>query len=346
MKKKVTAQDIADSLGLSRNTVSKALNNHPSIAEATQKLVLEKAAEMGYKKLKNLPLIGETGRKRTGHIVVVTHEQFVDASYWSIVSRGAVDTLNQAGYNLIFNYIKQTDLEAHLLPQSLAPDCADGMIVLGTLRADYVRDLLGSGLPAVYIDAALELAGSEWQRDTILMENEASTYRIARTLIEQGHSRLGFIGDIHFCRSYFERWRGFRQALEDSGLAPDPRCCIIDPQPYHYQQLEEVRARLANFNDWPTAFVCANDRTAILLIKVLKERGLNVPAEVAVSGFDDIFEATVVEPYLTTVRIHKEALGRRAAEQLLWRMRHPEHPAELVYIATEVIFRASTGERR
>ncbi len=344
MKKKVTAQDIADKLGLSRNTVSKALNNHPSIAHWTKVTVLREAAQMGYKRLKLTLPSGGLSPRRTGNIVAVTHEQFVDASYWSIVSRGAVDALNQAGYDLIFNYVKQSDEEALAVPQSIAADHADGLIVLGALRPEYLKALLEPGLPAVYVDAALELAaGSGLQRDTVLMENEQSVYQITKALIEGGHSRLGFMGDIQFCRSYHERWCGFRRAHGEKGLEPDLRCCVIDPLPAHYQLLDEVRSRLARFADWPTAFVCANDRTAILLIKILKEKGLRVPGDIAIAGFDDIFEATVVEPHLTTVRIDKEEIGRRAAEQLLWRLKHPERPLAVIHVATEVIWRDSTA---
>jgi LacI family transcriptional regulator len=162
-------------------------------------------------------------------------------------------------------------------------------------------------------------------------------------LIGRGHTKLGFIGDISTCQSYQERWRGFCRALEEAGLTLEKDLCIIGGASHHYQYSEEIQKHLERIEQLPTAFVCANDRIAIYLTQVLKEKGIKIPAEVVIAGFDDIFEATVVEPNLTTVRIHKEELGKRAAEELLWRLRHPGRPVEVIRIATDIIFRESTG---
>jgi LacI family transcriptional regulator len=347
MRNKVTVQGIADQLGLSRNTVSKALNNHRGIAEETRDIILGQAKTMGYKKLKWIPgAEDERAMPRMGNIVTVTHEHFVDTSYWSIVSRGVADTLGRAGYNLIFDCVKEDDEKSLGIPKSVSTHNADGLLILGSLRAEYIRKILGSGLPTVFVDRAMELSGTEWMRDTVLMENESSVYRIARFLIEQGHTRLGFIGDIGFCRSYYERWLGFKRALDDCGVTPDRDFLLVDPMPRRFQELEEIREKVRPLKRLPTAFICANDRTAILLMKILREKGAKIPEDIAVSGFDNIFESEVVEPHLTTVNIFKEEIGRRAAEQLIWRLKNPERPAESVYIATEVVYRESTAGRR
>lgn len=343
MKRKVTAQDIANELGLSRNTVSKALNNRNSIAETTRKIVIQKAMDMGYKKIKYTPSSDRNfGFKKTGNIVAITHEYFIDASYWSIVSRGAADSLGEAGYNLIFDYIKAVEEESLIIPQNISADNVDGIIILGSLKADYIKELLKLKLPVVYVDAAIELFGTEFMRDTVLMENEESVYQITKSLIAQGHSQLGFIGDIGFCKSYHERWLGFKRSLEEANLNLNPQFCITDKVTHHYQLLDEIKGRIDELVQMPTAFICANDRSAIFLTKILKDKGLRIPLDIAISGFDDIFESTVVEPHLTTVRIHKEELGRRAAEELLWRIQNPKRPTEVIHIATEVIYREST----
>ncbi|HEX3045601.1 MAG TPA: LacI family DNA-binding transcriptional regulator [Bacillota bacterium] len=343
MKKKVTSQDIADKLGLSRNTVSKALNNHTSIAETTRKLIIKNAVDMGYKRVKCRPWMNENNNFiKTGNIVAVTHEQFVDPSFWAFVSRGMVDSLSKSGYNLIFHYVKKNDEEYRIIPQSISSSNVDGIIILGSLKVDYLKEILKTGFPTVYVDAAIDLFGAGFMRDTILMENQASVYQITRSLIQQGHTKLGFIGDIGFCKSYQERWLGFKTAMEDAKINVNQQYCMIEKSADHYQTYEDVSAHLAKKPQLPTAFVCANDRTAIYVIKMLREKGINTPVDIAVSGFDDIFEATVVEPHLTTVRINKEEIGRRAAEELLWRILNPDRPFEIIHIATEVIFRDST----
>ena len=343
MRRKVTAQDIADELGLSRNTVSKALNNRNSIADSTRKIVIQKATEMGYKRIKSVPSMDrDFGFKKTGNIVAITHEYYIDASYWSIVSRGAADALSQAGYNMIFDYIKAVEEDSLIIPQNISADNVDGIIILGSLKADYIKELLKLKLPVVYVDAAMELFGTEFMRDTVLMENEESIYQITKSLIAQGHSQLGFIGDIGFCKSYYERWLGFKRALEEANLNLYHQFCITSKTLHHYQQLEEIKEPIDGLVPMPTAFICANDRSAIFLTKILKDKGLRIPLDIAISGFDDIFESTVVEPHLTTVRILKEELGQRAAEELLWRIQNPKRPIEVIHIATEAIYREST----
>jgi LacI family transcriptional regulator len=344
MRKKITVQDIADQLGLSRNTVSKALNNQRSIAEKTRKIVIQTAVNMGYNKSKVTRPTGQYREiKRTGNVVVVAHEHFVDTSYWSIVSRGMFAALNKVGFNLIFIYLKDDETESLQVPQNITVDNVDGMIILGALRAKYVNELLKVGLPTVYVDAAPDLFDTELMRDTVLMENEASVAKLTRFLIGRGRTKLGFIGDILACRSYYERWRGFCRALEEGGIPLEKDLCVIGRTFHHCRYLEEIQKHLEGLGHLPTAFICANDRIAIYLTKILKEKGIKIPDQVALAGFDDIFEATVIEPNLTTVKIPKEELGQRAAEELIWRFHHPERPVEVIRIGTEVIFRDSTG---
>lgn len=341
MRKKVTVQDIANTLGVSRNTVSKALNNHESIANSTKMAILKIAMDMGYQKLgKPIPMGNLV--KKTQNLVTITHRHFVDISYWTIVFKGIEEAVSQAGYNLMFSYIKDMDEENLVLPQSIISNNVDGIIIAGTLKIEYLRQVLKTGIPVVYIDASIDMFSLDLLRDTILMENESSTYRLTRHLIEQGHTEIGFFGNICFCLSYQERWLGYKRAMEDAGFGVDHRFCLIANTPGTYQVEDEVVENLDKLVKIPTAMVCANDRLAIFVMKALKQKGYKIPEDIAVTGFDNIHEAVIVEPHLTTVKIPKEELGKRAVEELFWRMKEPERPYEVIRIATEVVYRGST----
>ena len=93
----------------------------------------------------------------------------------------------------------------------------------------------------------------------------------------------------------------------------------------------------------PTAWIAVNDRTAIPLLKALKDLGYKVPAEVSVVGFDNVNESHVVHPTLTTIHVYKNILGERGVEKLLWRCRNPEAPAEEKFVNTELVVRNSTA---
>lgn len=93
----------------------------------------------------------------------------------------------------------------------------------------------------------------------------------------------------------------------------------------------------------PTAFVCANDSLALCVVTALMKHGIRVPEDISVTGFDNIDDAALSTPTLSTVNVNKEALGQRAVETLLWRINHPESPKERILLSGDLVFRQSTG---
>jgi LacI family transcriptional regulator len=107
--------------------------------------------------------------------------------------------------------------------------------------------------------------------------------------------------------------------------------------------MEEVEAAISAFPYMPEAIVCANDDIALFVIRCLNNRGLSVPDDVAVTGYDNVEGMSQVEPFLTTVRVGNQRLGRRLVQQLMWRIQNPTFPKEIVFIGVEVILRQSSN---
>src|SRR5690606_5774545 len=170
--------------------------------------------------------------------------------------------------------------------------------------------------------------------DTVFVNNYDCMYRLTKYLLGIGHRNVLFAGNIRFSRSFYDRWTGFRNAIEDYG---------IPLREDHLTELEGIENFTEQFKSWsvrsrksrslPTAVVCANDTLAIDAIQAFRELGMSVPEDISVSGFDNIEAAYRMRPALTTVHVPKESLGRRAVDRLLERIESPSEPLEKVLLA-------------
>ena len=208
MGKKVTIQDIADSLGLSRNTVSKALNNTGVLADDTRRRILEKAAEMGYSRF-----------------IYVQQEPFIqNMPYGSHFGTFALNTfqekISQNNFRLSMFPARDEEIRALQLPLGLDKDNIEGIVCMELFDPDYIEMLGSLGLPLLFVDTAYDTDFTQIDADFLLMENHASVFRLTDTLIQNGFQRLAFAGDCRHCRSFFERYQGFADALRANGLSP------------------------------------------------------------------------------------------------------------------------------
>lgn len=340
--KKVTIQDVAKELNLSRNTVAKALNNSDTVSYETRYVVIEKAYEMGYSKLSPVVLNEFKLRNKiddTKTIVVLTRREI--SVFWNSIIMGISDELNKYGCKLQFNFISEQDEKNLILPLDLQAEVS-GIIILSVFSNEYIEQIVKQNIPVVFLDAPSDLDSVSAYGDIIICESNHSIRQITSSLISQGLKKIGFIGDITYCRSILDRYQGYLAALADAGYPVDPTIIATYHDTHKFYKTEEIEKALYGFSCIPDAVVCANDDIALDVIRCLKARGLSVPQDVAVTGYDNVEGMAQVEPILTTVRVGNQRLGRRLVQQLMWRLQNPTFPKEVVYIGVEVIFRQSS----
>ena len=340
-KEKVSLQDIADALGLSRNTVSKALNGNKTVPEATRNKVIEKAISVKYKQfafINSENLI----TKKTGNIALLTQQMPTNSHFGSSMLSGLEKRISSEGYNLSIHILRENEFEELVLPNNFDEASVDGIICIELFDKNYTKLINDLGIPTIFIDTIYDISYPELKSDIILMENEQSTYSMTKKLIDKGTTSLGFVGDFTHCKSFNERWVGFNRALIESRLQLDSSQCITANDNSPYSNPNWIKNQLDNMKSLPSVFVCANDFLAISVIAALKLKGLRIPDDILVCGFDDSTESKVVEPQLTTVHIFSNEMGIIAAEMLLSRIKTPDKPAQITYVKTEPIFRAST----
>lgn len=342
--KKVTIQDVARELNLSRNTVAKALNNSDTVSYETRYLVIEKAYEMGYSKLSPVVLNQFKLRNKIGEtktIVVLTRREI--SVYLNSIIMGISDELNINGCKLQLNFISEEDEKNLILPLELQTEL-DGIIILSVFSREYINQIMKYNIPVVFLDAPRNLEEFSSYGDIIIIESKESIKKITSSLIEKGMTKIGFIGDITYCKTINDRYQGYISAMKEAGIEPDKNIIATYHTDRKFYKPEEVAAAVSRFPYMPEAIVCANDEIALYLMRYLNSKGLSVPEDVAVTGYDNIEEMSKVEPVLTTVRVGNQRLGRRLVQQLMWRLKNPNFPKEIVIIGVEVIYRESSNK--
>ncbi len=340
--KRVTMQDIADACGLSRNTVSKVFNGRGAVPPATRTLILQKADELGY----GLPAAEKpaASRQAGGSIALLTNNMPMDYHFGTYFVTTFTDQICRAGYTLKMFEISAGELQKKQLPPHFIPDQMAGIVAIELFDTDYLNRICDLGLPTVVIDSPVHSLLHLYPCDFVSMENIASINEVVKRLLALGARRIGFVGDKVHCGSFYERWFGYRMALEDAGLKADERLCILAPDASPYNDPDWLIAQMDRMPVLPDAFVCANDYLAIHLMTALKQKGVSIPDQIMVTGFDGTSQSALVEPALTTVKIPSVEIGRMSADILLARIRNPELPFGWTHIRTNPVWRKSTRE--
>lgn len=339
--KKVTPQDIANSLGISRTTVWKVFSGQKGVSDSLRRKILAKAQELGYEfpECAFLPPSPETAAPPVNIAVAVCRPE--SSIFWMNIIHQIAKELSFHKVNLMYTYLPSAIDRDYTLPDSLVNGNTHGIIVMNVYNEQLIRLLSEAPVPKVFLDTATSVPPSSLNGDLILMENSSSISEITEHLLKQGRTKIGFIGDIRYAQSNYERYEGFCKTLERHGLSPCPELSLTGSIGTDTHK-EEIDAFLNTLPFMPDAFVCVSDYVACLLMQLLLKRGLRIPEDVAVSGFDGNMESPLAEE-LTTVQVFNQDIGLRLALQILYRIEHPDTRPEIVYISSQTIFRSSTG---
>lgn len=343
--KKITVQDIADELGMSRNTVSKALNNTGLLAETTKSKIIQKAIEMGYKQFTYMNTSPASSKPIVNKdIALLTCSMPNSSHFGSNLLSGFEEKISNLGYRLSMYMIRDNELNSSNLPFNFNPELIDGIICIELFDKHYSKLICDLGIPTLFIDSSSNLENEPLNSDILLMESYHNIYSITKNLINHDITNIGFIGDIFHCQSFYERWKGFCSALSDCGISLDINNCILENDKEPYGNVEWLGNKIMQIPTLPQAFICANDFLAINIIKALKYKNKSVPDDVLVCGFDDSAESKLIEPHITTVNIPSFEMGDIAASLLISRMENPSLPFRTTYVRTATKYRESTGD--
>jgi LacI family transcriptional regulator len=304
-----TLHDVARAAGVSIATVSATINGTAFVSSSLQERVRRAIAEVGY----HPDAIARSLKTRTTKTLGLIISDISNPFFTALV-RGLEDVANAHGYTLILcNTDERVEKEQAYL-QLLRSRRVDGLIMapVGGARdyADLPAMITG---PVVFIDRRVPAPA-----DVVVVDNVRGAAEVTRYLLELGHRRIGVIAGLPRISTSEERLGGYRQALAEVGMQPDPGLLKVG-----YSRLEgghEAALDLLALSVRPTAVFATNNLMAIGLMRAVAERGLRCPADISVACFDDFEWASVFHPRLTTVAQPTYEMGKRAAELVLARL--------------------------
>ncbi len=326
---------IADALGVSTATVSLALRDSPLVADETRERIKDHARQIGYIYNRRAASLRT---RRSGILGVVVHD--IMNPFYAEILRSIEAELDRSRQTFILsNHYDQLDKQRTFI-DTLLQLGADGVIMspaIGTPRED-IETAENNGLPAVLIARTVKGAGVP-----VFRGDDAYGIGLATNhLISLGHRRIIMIGGTDQTSTGRHRYRGYVAAMERAGLRVDPSWRI--PGPRTKQAGFEVAGQFLSHKDKPTAAVCWNDLIAIGLMNGIARAGLVPGVDISVTGYDDLEEASIATPALTTVWNGQREVGRRAARVLLDRLSGIEVEPTQELIKPELHVRQSTTQ--
>ncbi|WP_337099348.1 LacI family DNA-binding transcriptional regulator [Paenibacillus sp. YIM B09110] len=332
MKGKVTIQAIADYTGLSKFAVSRGLSGKSGVSPQTRESILKAAAQLGYfKESSNAPVSNEltdlNTREWSGTVLVLfpnVRYQNTESLYWGPIINGISTHLDQKGINILTLTEPKDDSVFSLLN----PDAIMGIITVGSISTPILLEIKRLGIPVMMVDHY----DPAFKSDSIFTDNLSSMREITTAAIQKGYRNFQFVGNIKDAPSFYERYLSFRATLEDHDIPLKQIPSLIGPEIECFQEAFPIAIRQHGL---PEAFICVNDILVDNCLFQFKQMNITPPDNLILTGFDNTHPDL---PIWATVNIDKELLGKRAVDQLLWRILNPKTNYEKILIQAEVIF--------
>lgn len=330
---KVTIVDVARKSGVSLGTVSRVINNDAHVAPDTREHISKIMEEMGY--VANRQARSLRGRK-TNVIGVLVPD--LGTGYIGEIMHGIDNELALAQLDLMLFTTHRTAIKEANYVANLVRGMVDGLLlVLPRNPADYTGTLTRRKFPFVLID---HQGGAE-PCPAVGAANWQGAYNATEYLIKLGHKRIGFITGWMDLGAATDRLDGYKSALRTHHFPEDPHLIFEGT----FAQLDGYAgaSALLDIDYPPTAIFASNDAMAMGAMDAVRSRGLRIPDDVSILGFDDVPQAALVRPALTTVRQPLEQMGGVATQMLLDLLKNPDKHLERIELPTELIVRGSTS---
>ncbi len=328
--------DLAARAGVAPSTVSKALRDDPRISAATRARIQALAAEVGF--TPNTAAQSLTTR-RTMTIGLIVRD-YADP-YNGLLMRGIESTALRAGYQLLVASTHEAALREVDIARLFRQRRVDGMIIVAS-HSDEHHAELDPSVPVVFVADHPELIPDRPKVGLVTFDEVAAATAITRHLTGLGHRRIGYVGIERARLSNTCRRKGYEAALRSAGIEPDPGLAVTCTRGDAVEAgAEGVELLMAAE---PTAIVFYNDLAAIAGIRTLLDRGVRVPEDVSVAGFDDLEISELVTPPLTTMSQPRTEMGRSATQLLLQLLRGEAGDRRLrIDMACTLVVRRSTA---
>lgn len=336
---KTIMQDIAKLAGVSPGTVSNALNDRKGVGKETKAKIIKIAEELGYfrnhkkneEKVMRLILF-----KKHGYVVA-------DTQFFSALLEACENECRQNGYELLISQVIHGEHDKENVFKIINQDKIDGILLLATEMNEedfcYFENL---DIPVVVLDSYFALKSYDY----IVINNISGAYRATKYFIDNGHKRIGMLGSSINISNFDYRYKGFKKAIEESGLTINKEDEIL-VEPTLDGSYRDVKKYLEQNKgkELPTALFAFNDIIALGAMKVMQEEGISIPKDISIIGFDDIPFSSLSNPNMTTVKVYTEKMGSIAVKRLIEKINEEDKSIPLkIEIDTRLVERNSVAK--
>ncbi|OEH91795.1 catabolite control protein A [Bacillus solimangrovi] len=330
----ITIYDVAREANVSMATVSRVVNGNPNVKPSTRKKVLEAIDQLGYRP--NAVARGLASKKTTTVGVIIPD---ISSIFFAELARGIEDIATMYKYNIILSNSDQNkEKELHLLNTMLGKQ-VDGIVYMGgNITQEHVEEFKKSPVPIV-LAATME---KNEEVPSVNINYEEAAFSAVQSLIEKGHKRVAFVaGPVNDAISSEMKLVGYKRALENAGIAFDDN--LVSHADYTYDSGLESAQNFLELDDKPTAIFVATDEMALGVIHGVQDRGINIPEEIEVIGFDNTRLAVMVRPQLSTVVQPMYDIGAVAMRLLTKYMNKENVEEHIVVLPHRIEYRDSTN---
>ena len=329
MAKNATLNDIAKACDTSIVTVSKALNDKKGVSDELRKKIKNVAYELGYVSSRMVSVPND-------HIVgVVIPEKFMNPNgsfYWALYN-ALVRKFSEEGYYCIIEVLSAEREAKLIMPKLVLENTVSSVISLGQVSKEYVAELKRNVPNIVLLDYYIH----GMDIDSVTTDGYGGGYELTSYLCGLGHRDIGYIGTVRATSSIFDRYMGYMKAMIDNGLEVRKEWTLDDRDERGFIEID-LPEKL------PTAFVCNCDETAFNAIRQLENRGIKVPEDISIVGYDNYLISEISKPSITTINVDSEKMAEETVKMLLSKLEDPERELAYVKINGELIIKESAAK--
>ena len=335
-EREVTIYDIARELNISATTVSRGLQDHPTISKKTKKKIFDLAEQLGYRSNHFARSLRNQKTNTFGIIVPRLNSHFM-----SSIIAGIENAANEQGYSLLIAQSSESSVKEASSARTMFDSRVDGLLVslaVDTADLSHFNHFFKKNIPVIFFDRVMQHENSV----NILIDNRQAAYNATRHLIDQGCRKIMHITAPTLQNVYKDRLKGYKEALGEHKIRFREEYVVITD--LSQEAGAEVAKTMLKMKTLPDGVFAANDSCAVGCMLALKDQGIRIPQDIAFVGFNNDPVTKVIEPHLTTINYSGYEMGQVAARHLINHVRDVSFVSSTntIILRSELIVRASS----
>ena len=338
MAKAVKLADIAERVGVSTVTVSKALSGQKGVSEEVREKIRSIAEDLGYQQPS---AVRKSQNHKNFNIGILISERFLvkyESFYWQMYQAVATRATAEECFTML-EVIGKAEEESSRMPKLVQERKVDGIIVIGKMMDAYLQHLnTEAGIPVIYLDYYNGREAS----DSVISNSYYGTYELTYYLYRMGHRKIAYVGTLLAMESITDRYFGYQKALLELGLE-QKKGWVLDDRHIETGEIDTVNM-LQIPKDMPTAFVCNCDLTASFLIKKLKDNAYRVPEDISVVGFDNYLYPGLSDIQITTYEVDLKEMAKKAVYNMISKISNENYKPGIHIVEGHMVLKESVAQ--